>query len=147
MAPNTQIGMIHIDKKIHNDEHITMYSSDDDAFGDEKRSKYSRGGEFLDNMMSDNVLEFGRRWMGLGDLYNTIDDIKEFYEFNNYHGRQIDYNINDAVFFVHKDYLTDAVKFDIYDQRGYRDAVTFHNKLDHDGLINLQEEIKKGALL
>lgn len=147
MAPNTQIGMIHIDKKIHNDEHIGMYTSDDEEYVTEATSKYSRGGEFLENMMSDNVLEFGRRWMNLGDIYEVIDDIKEYYEFNNYHGRPIDYNINDAVFFVHKNHLTDAVHFDIYDHRGYRDAVIFHNKLDRDGLINLQEEIKKGALL
>ena len=59
IAPNTQVGRIIIEdpddpnRKFSLCEHPDMFASDDSD------AKYSRGGEFLENLMSGNPLEFG----------------------------------------------------------------------------------------
>ena len=74
MAPNTQVGKLEINEQISYMEHPDMYTSDEDDV------KYCRAGEFLENMMSDNILEFSKRWLHLGDVKDVISDMVEFFE-------------------------------------------------------------------
>ena len=69
IAPNTQIGKIEIDHKVYDNEN---------AYGIEEE-KYSRGGEFIENMVTDNHVEFCHRWFHLANFEEIIDDIDEFY--------------------------------------------------------------------
>ena len=69
IAPNTQIGRIVIPEKVY--EHENTYKIDEE--------KYSRGGEFIENMVTDNTIEFCKRWFGLATIQEFINDIDEFY--------------------------------------------------------------------
>lgn len=67
MGPNTQIGKVLIDKPVHKYENPF-----DNTF-------YDRGGQFLEDLTSDDVLEFTKRWFGFASYRELIDDIIEFY--------------------------------------------------------------------
>lgn len=116
IAPNTQIGKVIIEdpndptRAFSTNEHPDMYSSDDSV------AKYSRGGEFLENYMCDCPMEFGKRWMGLGDINDVIKDLEEFYRFNGYCGKPLDTDPNAAVWFApkSKDVGTPAIEFNVY---------------------------------
>lgn len=43
---------------------------------------YTRSGEFLENMVTDNVIEFAHRWFNLGNIQDLLDDINEYYQAN-----------------------------------------------------------------
>ena len=67
IAPNTQIGRIVIPDKVYKFEN--MYNIEE--------GKYSRSGEFIENMVTDNVIDFCSRWFnleGVSDFLNTIDE-------------------------------------------------------------------------
>ena len=144
LAPNTQIGRVIIEDQEHPErkfglcEHPDMYSSGDDD------AKYSRGGEFLENLMSANPLEFGRRWLGLGDIYQVLDDLREFYKFNKYNGKPIDFTIRDAIYYT-KTKSIQAVEF--HDKYMAPAFITFENTLDNQCKEDLISKIKEGALL
>lgn len=70
IAPNTQIGKIVIDEKVYKNENY--YHIDEE--------KYSRGGEFVENMVTDNIIEFCSRWFHLGNITDVLDDIDEYYD-------------------------------------------------------------------
>ena len=70
IAPNTQIGKIIIPDKIYDGENA--YHNDPE--------RYSRGGEFIENMVTDNYIEFCHRWFKLAGFEEMIDDIDEFFE-------------------------------------------------------------------
>ena len=69
IAPNTQVGRIMIDHQIYDHENTYKIPVD----------QYSRGGEFVDNMVVDNKIEFCKRWFKLGGIKEVIEDIDEFY--------------------------------------------------------------------
>ena len=69
IAPNTQIGKIEIDHVIYEGEN---------AYGIEAE-KYSRGGEFIENMVTDNFIEFCVRWFKLGTIQDVLEDADEYY--------------------------------------------------------------------
>jgi hypothetical protein len=146
IAPNTQIGLVIIkddenpDRKYSLNEHQDMFTSDDEP------AKYSRGGEFLDNLITANPLEFCRRWLGLGTIHDVIEDIKEFFKFNKYHKKGLDTKYTDGVYFV-KDSMIDGVEFldDSYSIN--RPAVTFLKDLDELTYKELLEKSQKEALL
>ena len=146
IAPNTQIGLVIIkddenpDRKYSLNEHQDMFTSDDEP------AKYSRGGEFLDNLITANPLEFCRRWLGLGTIHDVIEDIKEFFKFNKYHKKGLDTKYTDGVYFV-KDSMIDGVEFldDSYSIN--RPAVTFFKDLDELTYKELLEKSQKEALL
>lgn len=73
IAPNTQIGRIIIPEKVY--EHENTYKIEEE--------KYSRGGEFIENMVTDNCIEFCKRWFHLGGFKEVLDDIDEFYNDRN----------------------------------------------------------------
>ena len=68
-APNTQIGKVVIEDKVHDKEN---------PFNQEY---YERGGDFLDNLQSGVYLEICSRWFGLASFMELFDDIKEFFEY------------------------------------------------------------------
>ena len=67
MGPNTQIGKILIEKPVHNLEN---------PFGN---TFYDRGGQFLEDYTSDDILEFTKRWFGFASYRELLDDIIEYY--------------------------------------------------------------------
>lgn len=67
MAPNTQIGMVHIDKKIHDKENRC------------KDDKYSRAGQFMEDLQSNVWLEFAYRWFHLADYASLYDDVIHYF--------------------------------------------------------------------
>ncbi|MBR6289170.1 MAG: hypothetical protein IKR19_07545 [Acholeplasmatales bacterium] len=67
IAPNTQIGRIEIDEKVYPNENVYKYEL------------YSRGGEFVENMVTDNHIEFCHRWFGLASVEEFISDMDEYY--------------------------------------------------------------------
>ena len=71
MGPNTQIGKIIIDKKTF------------DAENPFNNKFYDRGGQFLEDYTSGDLLEFTRRWLGFGSYREILDDIIEYYTMHN----------------------------------------------------------------
>jgi len=144
LAPNTQIGKLIIEdpddpeKCFGTNEHHDMYTNDD------QEAKYSRGGEFLENMMCSNVLEFGHRWLGLGDLYQVLSDLDEYYKYNGYIGRPINYNIRDAFYFTKNNYVE---AFKIIEDYMPSQPFIFDNHLSSEELEALRKEVEKGATL
>ena len=67
IAPNTQIGRIEIDEKVY--DHENTYSQEN----------YSRSGEFLENMVTDNTIEFSHRWFKLASFKEFLHDMDEFF--------------------------------------------------------------------
>ncbi len=70
IAPNTQIGKIIIPNKVYENEN---------AYNIEKE-RYSRGGEFIENMVTDNEIEFCKRWFHLAGFNELLEDANEYFE-------------------------------------------------------------------
>lgn len=69
IAPNTQIGKVIIDEKVYENENF--YKTPEEM--------YSRGGEFIDNMVCDNDIEFCHRWFHLANIQEMIQDINDYF--------------------------------------------------------------------
>lgn len=69
IAPNTQIGRIEIDEKVYSGENAYNIETD----------KYSRGGEFIENMVTDNMIQYCHRWFHLANIEEFLDDMDEYY--------------------------------------------------------------------
>ena len=67
IAPNTQLGRIIIPDKVYKNEN---------AYNNEK---YERGGEFIENLVTDNIIEFCSRWLHLANFVEFLDDMNEYY--------------------------------------------------------------------
>jgi hypothetical protein len=67
IAPNTQLGRIIIPDKVYKNENA--YNND----------KYERGGEFIENLVTDNIIEFCSRWLHLADFTEFLEDMNEYY--------------------------------------------------------------------
>ena len=145
IAPNTQIGKIVIEDKDNPDrrfslmEHHSMYSNDNSTIN------YSRGGEFLENLICKNPMEFGRRWMGLGSVYDVIDDIFEFYKFNGYTDRPLNTRFNDAIYFVKQDSKINAIT--INDKIYMMNPLIFNLCLNDNQKQILLDKVKENAVL
>ena len=67
IAPNTQVGKIVIEEKIYDKENIL------------NEDKYTREGEFIENLVCDNILEFARRYFGLASFREfLLYDLMEY---------------------------------------------------------------------
>lgn len=69
IAPNTQEGRIVIPNQVY--DHENIYKIEEE--------KYSRGGEFVENLVTDNHIAFCHRWMHLANFEEFIEDLDEFY--------------------------------------------------------------------
>jgi len=67
IAPNTQIGKIEIENKVYENEN--RYANE----------KYERGGEFVENLVCDNIIVFANRWLHLANVSEMVQDLQEFY--------------------------------------------------------------------
>ena len=72
IAANTQIGKIEIPNKVYKNEN---------AYNTEG---YSRSGEFIENKVTDNVIEFCHRWFHLGTVQDLIKEIDKKVESGNF---------------------------------------------------------------
>ena len=72
MAPNTQIGKIEIPEKVYENENQYCKSEED-------AQKYSRSGEFIENMVTDNEIEFCKRWFHLAGFNELLEDANEYF--------------------------------------------------------------------
>lgn len=143
MAPNTQIGKIEIAETVSYNEHPDMYSNGD---GEDAGVNYSRGGEFLENMMSGNHLEFCKRWLHLGDFKEVVHDMEEYFDGVNHHASApMNLNPNDVIYFGKPE--IDAISF--MDRTEYnpsmRNALFFYG--DFKDKEKLLDEIAKGAFV
>ena len=68
MAPNTIVGKIIIDGKVHKYEN--PYHN----------KFYDRGGQFIEDLVTGNALEFGKRWFNFAGFMDMLYDIDEFYK-------------------------------------------------------------------
>lgn len=120
MAPNTQIGKIELPDPISYMEHEDMYSSDEEI------AKYCRSGEFLENMMSGNHLEFCKRWLHLGDFRDVVDDMFEYFSMH-MPDVPLDLSPTDAIYFrgPNKEFV-DAVEFAPGDYTGIQRGIFFY---------------------
>ena len=125
IAPNTQIGKLVIDHKVYdNENHYNV-----------EEEKYSRGGEFLENFNTDNIMEFAKRWLHLANYEELLDDIDEYYNQYNYGNFSEMYysnspiiptlNGNDSEILMNKNEVIDAIEF--FDQYDKPANFTFDN--------------------
>ena len=96
MAPNTQIGMIEIPNKVHEFENRSH------------QEKFSRAGAFIEDLASKNYLDFGHRWLHLGNYEEVFSDIVEYWTtkktpFNGCLDLKLSQGIMDIVYRVHDD--------------------------------------------
>lgn len=66
-APDTIVGKILIDHKVHSREN--PYHNE----------QYDRGGQFVEDLCTDNILEFCKRWMHLAGFRELLDDMDEYF--------------------------------------------------------------------
>ena len=67
LASNNIIGKIKIDNPVHKFEN--PYHED----------MYDRGGQFIEDLMVKNYLEFGKRWLHLASIRELLEDIEEYF--------------------------------------------------------------------
>lgn len=143
MAPNTQIGRYELNEKVSYNEHEDMYTSDEDSV-----AKYSRAGEFLENMMSGCHLEFCKRWLHLGDFIDVVHDMQEYY--SNLAPEQqpeipMNWNPNDAIYFSNP--MVEVLRFQENEYApGMVPALFFYEKLPTPA-EELISDITKGAFV
>lgn len=67
MAPDTIIGKILIDDKVHKKEN--PYHNE----------QYDRGGQFIEDLTSGNPIEFCSRWFNFANFKELLEDMNEYY--------------------------------------------------------------------
>lgn len=65
LAPNTIIAKCIIDKQVHEKENYS------------KNPLYDRGGAMFEDLASDNIIEFGERWLGLPTITKLMGYVEE----------------------------------------------------------------------
>lgn len=99
IAPNTQIGRLIIDQQVHDGENPFKYG------------KYSRGGQFIQDLHSGNYVEFCKRWLHLGGFMDILHDMAEYFSTHKPFGVINPLSTN-AVRFYDIDPSTDMVQFE-----------------------------------
>ena len=69
IAPNTQIGKILIPNKVFKNEDYYNLGK-----------LYSRSGEFIENMVCDNMIEFMHRWFHTATFEELLEDLDEYFK-------------------------------------------------------------------
>jgi hypothetical protein len=102
IAPNTQIGRIIIDQEVHEGENPFKYN------------KYTRGGQFVQDFMSGNYIEFCKRWLHLGGIMDVVHDMEEYYSKHRPYGTMNPFESNDIVRFYDIAPSTNIVEFESF---------------------------------
>lgn len=66
IAPNTQVGRVIIDEKVYDWENPYLYPD------------YCRGGDFVENLVCDNIIIFCNRWLHLANFKEFLEDFTEY---------------------------------------------------------------------
>ena len=66
IAPNTQVGRVIIDEKVYDLENPYLYPD------------YCRGGDFVENLVCDNIIIFCNRWLHLANFKEFLEDFAEY---------------------------------------------------------------------
>lgn len=140
IAPNTLIGKIEID-------HVVYMNENAGGFDPEK---FSRSGEFVENMVTDNVIEFCNRWLHLAGIHEILEDMKEFADMNCKYGakyqnmpRKIDGKVHQSpIYSLIESGVTPAVV--IKDK--VPNAIVFFGDLKDNQLSNNFERITQGCI-
>ena len=109
IAPNTQIGKIIIDNKVYDDENPFMNEA------------YSRGGDYVESLVTQNIIEFAHRWLHLANVNEFLIDWNEYNQknlvsYSNYTG-YLDYKYYNhqlytaPIKFIGKGELIPAIEF------------------------------------
>lgn len=111
MAPNTQIGKIIIDKVIYDNEN--PYN----------KEQFSRGGKFIEDLHSHNIIEFCQRWIKLASYRELYEDIIEYYttvRFPSNGLQTFDFNTGliNGIMFGNVQMLQQGIQFDPQIERG-----------------------------
>jgi len=147
MAPNTQIGKFELDEKISYNEHEDMYQSENPDDEDAQFAKYSRGGEFFENMISNNYIEFCKRWLHLGDFKEVVSDIRELFDgVNHQYDVPIDLKPNDVIYFSREEMFNVIEEIDYSYAEGVHNAIFFYDSLPEPA-ENIISDIRKDAFV
>lgn len=89
MSPNTILSKIIIDHQVFKEENPfnkpldgDIVESDDDDENDAATTKriYVRGGNYVEDLIAENVIEFCHRWFHYANFMEWLDDFKEYFE-------------------------------------------------------------------
>lgn len=81
IAPNTQVGMIVIPEQVHDQENRM------------KTATFSRGGAFVEDLVSRNWLEIGRRWFGLPDYAQLFRFVRDYFRYTKFNPMVWNYDL------------------------------------------------------
>ena len=119
IATNTQIGRIEIPHKVYPHENAYQIQG------------YTRSGEFIENMVTDNIIEFFKRWFNLGGIIEVLKDINEYYsEYNLGNYQDMMNNLSCPIIPVEKTFNNIPVFFGEKDP--YECPVIFNNPRDRE---------------
>lgn len=107
LAPNTIVSKITIPHKIHKKENTNH------------NEFYDRGGAYIEDLMSQNYIEFSHRWLNLANVNEMIEDLKEYFERKPFYNMssidEINHPVLTPIQFVDKDkYVYSPIVF--YDE-------------------------------
>lgn len=125
MAPNTQYGKIIIPMQIHEYENLTP-SEDPDI-------KYERGGQFIDDLTSGNILTFCTRWLGFLSYKEWLDYLLKYIDKNIILANPINQITSDGLFKVisYSNVETYAVNPISYKNDLEKSIIYYPEKLDY----------------
>lgn len=69
------LGIDYIKENYETLEYRKVYEHEN-AF---KFDKYTRSGEFIENLVTDNIIEFSKRWLHLAGFNEILEDLDEYY--------------------------------------------------------------------
>ena len=119
IATNTQIGKIDIPTKVYKHENAYQIQG------------YTRSGEFIENLVTDNIIEFFKRWFNLGGIIEVLQDINEYYsEYNLGNYQQMMNNLLCPIMPVEKTFNNIPVFFG--DNNPYDCPVVFNKERDRE---------------
>lgn len=84
MSPNTIIAKIEIDHKIFEKENpfnsqVEWERSQDEKDDDKSKRIYVRGGNYLDDLISENIIEFCSRWLHYASFLEWMEDMEYYF--------------------------------------------------------------------
>lgn len=127
MAPDTIIGKIFIDNPVHKYEN--PYHED----------MYDRGGQYIEDLITGNALEFGRRWLHLADFVTLLNDVEEYFNTHIPTGN-VQYNIYTQNGMIKPFVIRDKVQQHLYKPFGFLEEgeliKPFQILQDKDDVIN-----------
>ena len=125
IGPNTQIGKIKIDNKVHDLENIYDYTF------------YDRGGQYIEDYVSGETLEFAKRWLHFGGYEDILNDIIEYFTKVKVPSTPILQVEDDGIKGIYYHNPEAGLRRGInYDNYGVRGISYYPKKLDYEHYIN-----------